>query len=162
MIVFIALTFVLILLVAGVLMAPQRFRGTLAIAGYLVLGALLSLSPLEIGVYGIVIAATTLLGLFVAQGDNLTRLERIGAYLFGGGIGGIVLLLSIVVRIGNICGGSAQATPLPGGGASYECYAVETLWALLPYGALAGLGILMLFLAWRRRSESTMSSRIQR
>lgn len=152
MILFIALTFVLVLLVAGVLMAPERFRASVAMAAYLVLGALLSLSPLEIGVYGIVIAAATVLGLFVAQGDNLNGLQRIGAYLVGGGIGGIALLLSIVVRIGNTCGGTARATPLRGGGASYECYSIETLWALVPYSAFVCLGGLMLFLAWRRRT----------
>lgn len=155
MILFIALTSVLVVLVAAVLMAPDRFRARLAMAAYLALGALLGLSPLELGVYGILIAAATLLALFVAQGDKLTRLQRIGAFLVGGGLGGIVLLLSIVVRIGNICGGNAQPTPLPGGGSSYECYSIETLWGLIPYGAIAFLGGLMLFLAWRQRTEST-------
>ena len=154
MILFIALASIVILLIAGVLVAPVSLRPKLAIATYLVLGALLGLSPLEIGVYGIVLAAATLLGLFVAQGDKLTRLQRIGAFLVGSGIGGIVLLLSIVVRIRNICGGHAQLTRLPGGGFSYECYSIDTLWGLIPYAGLLGLGGLMLVLAWRRPTES--------
>ena len=146
---FIALASIVIVLIAGLLIAPERFRPKLAIATYLVLGALLGLSPLEFGVYGIVIAAATLLALFVAQGDKVTRLQRIGAFLVGRGIGGIVLLLSIIVRIRNICGGHAQLPRLPGGGFSYECYSSDTLWGLVPYGALLCLGALMLFLVHR-------------
>ena len=75
----IALALVAIVLIAGVWVAPESLRPTLAITVYLVLGALLGLAPLQIGLYGILIAAVGSLALFVAQGDRLTRLQRIGA-----------------------------------------------------------------------------------
>jgi hypothetical protein len=138
----------------------MRLRAGIATAGYLALGALLGFSPLELGVFGLAIFALTLLALSRTSGDRGSRLRRIGAFLFGGGIGGMVLLLSIVVRIGNICGANnGRPTVLPVGNASYDCYSIETLWALIPYGALVCLGGLLLFLAWRERTESTMSSR---
>lgn len=149
--VFIALATVVAILVAALLVAPIRFRAGLATAAYATLGALLGLSPAEIGIYGLVLAAATLLGLFFAQGDHLNRLVRIGAYLVGAGLGGMVLLLSLIATVRNVCGGPGVVTRLPGGGGSYECYSVETLWALIPYGAIACLGALMLFLAWSRR-----------
>jgi protein-S-isoprenylcysteine O-methyltransferase Ste14 len=115
----------------------------------------LSLSPLELGIFGFVLAVATLIGLVWFQGDNLSRLQRIGAYLVGGGVGGIVLLGSIVVTIRNICGEpGGRQVQLAGGGVSYECYSVETLWAIIRYAALACLGGLMLFLAWRRRNDN--------
>ena len=152
--IFIVLGTFLALFVAGFLLAPERFRSKLASASYATLGALLGLSPAEIGIYGLVLAVATLLGLFIAQADSLTRLTRIGAYLVGGGIGGLVLLLSLIVRIRNVCSTNGAVTTVSGtGSGSYECYSVETIWALIPYGAVACLGALMLFLAWRRRTQ---------
>ena len=123
----------------------------------LVLGAAVGFSILEPGNFGIVIvpAALLLLGLFLLQGDRHTRVLRIGAFLLGGGLGGAAPLLALVIRIGNICDGTAHPTPHPGGGFSYECYSVETLWALIPYGALVCLGGLMLFRSRRQRAAST-------
>ena len=111
--------------------------------GSFVLGALLALP-----------ATLLLLGLFLLQADRRTRLQRIGAFLLAGGIGGAAPLLALVVRIRNVCGGSGQVGSSSGGGGSYECYSIETLWALIPYGTVLCLGVLLLFLAWRRRAES--------
>jgi len=146
----IALALVAIVLIAGVWVAPESLRPTLAITVYLVLGALLGLAPLQIGLYGIVIAAVGSLALFVAQGDRLTRLQRIGAYLVGSGSGGMVWLLSIVLRLRYVC----DTTQPQRGPFSIPCYPIETLWALIPYGAVLCLGALLLFLAWRQRAQS--------
>ena len=146
----VVLASVAIVLIAGVWIAPERLRSTLAIAVYLVLGALLGVAPLQIGLYGIVIGVVGLLALFVAQGDRRTRQERIGAYLLGSGGGGVVWLLSIVLRLRYVC----DTTHPQRGIFSIPCYSIETLWALIPYGALVCLGALLLFLAWRQRAES--------
>jgi len=146
----VVLASVAIVLIVGVWIAPERLRSTLAIAVYLVLGALLGVAPLQIGHYGIVIGVVGLLALFVAQGDRLTRQQRIGAYLLGSGGGGVVWLLSIVLRLRYVC----DTTHPQRGIFSIPCYSIETLWALIPYGALVCLGALLLFLAWRQRAES--------
>ena len=146
----VALASVAIVLIAGVWVAPERLRSTLAIAVYLVLGALFGAAPLQIGLSGIVIAAAGLLALFVAQRDRLTRLQRIGAYLVGSGGGGVVWLLSIVLRLRYVC----DTTHPQRGIYSIPCYSIETLWALIPYGALLCLGGLLLLRAGRQRTES--------
>jgi hypothetical protein len=132
-------------------------RAAIALAACLALGAVLGLSLLEFGILGFVTAPAALLalGLILLQSDRRTRLQRVGAFLLGGGIGGTAPLLSLVVRIGNICGGNVQAKSQPGGGASYECYSIETLWALIPYGALLCVGGFMLFVAWRQPREAS-------
>ena len=111
---------------------------------------------LESGVFSILFLPATLLllGLFLMQADRRTRLQRIGAFLLGGGIGGAAPLLALVVRIRNVWGGSGQVGSSSGGGGSYECYSIETLWALIPYGTVLCLGVLLLFLAWRKQAES--------
>lgn len=109
---------------------------------------------MELGTFGVLLAGATLA--IVVQASSVTRLQRAGAYLIGGGIGGFVVLLSVVVRVRNICGtGGGQVQSASG--TSYECFSVETLWFLLSYGALACLGALMMFLARRRRATSTLS-----
>src|ERR1700694_5595428 len=126
-------------------------RAAVALAACLALGAVLGLSILEFGVLGFVTAPTTLLalGLFLLHSDTRSRLQRIGAFILGAGIGGAASLLSLVIRIGSVCGGYAQPKPLPGGGGSYECYSIETLWALIPYVGFVFLGGSMLFIGWR-------------
>ena len=121
------------------------------------LGAALGFALLEFGVFGIVIVPGTLLllGLSLLHGDRRTRVQRIGAFLLGAGLGGAAPLFVLVVRIGNICNGTAHLKPQRGGEFSYECYSMETLWALLAYGALACLGALTLFRARRPRAEPT-------
>ena len=115
---------------------------------FVVLGAVLWFLPLEFGTFGLLLAITTLVAI-LARGDTITRFRKTGAYLLGGGISGAVVLLSVIIRIRNVCG-------MPGGqiqtstGTSYECYSTETLWFLLPYALLVCLGALLLFLAWRR------------
>jgi len=130
----------------------MSLRAAIALAVCLALGAVLGLSLLEFGILGFVTAPAALLalGLFLLQRDRRTRLQRVGAFLLGAGISGTAPLLSLVVRIGNICAGNAEAKPLSGGGASYECYSIETLLALIPYGALLCVGGSILFVAWRR------------
>ncbi len=117
---------------------------------------MLGFSLLESGIFSILFLPATLLllGLFLMQADRRTRLQRIGAFLLGGGIGGAAPLLALVVRIRNVCGVSGQVGSSSGGGGSYECYSIETLWALIPYGTVLCLGVLLLFLAWRMRAES--------
>jgi len=146
----VALASVAIVLIAGVWVAPERLRSTLLLAVYLVLGALLGLAPLQIGPSGIVVAAAGLLAVFVTQGGRLTRLQRIGAYLVGSGGGGVVWLLSIVLRLRYVC----DTTRPQRGIYSIPCYSIETLWALIPYGTVFCLGALLLFLAWRQRAQS--------
>ena len=115
-------------------MGVVRIRGALVLALCLFIGAVLGFSLLEPGIFRVLFLPATLLllGLFLIQADRRTRLQRIGAFLLGGGIGGAAPLLALVVRIRNVCSGSGQVGSSSGGGASYECYSIETLWALIP------------------------------
>ena len=137
-------------------MGVLKVRSALLLCACLVLGALLGFFLLEPGIFAIVFLPATLLllGLFLIQADRRMRLQRIGAFLLGGGIGGAAPLLALVVRIGNVCSGSGQVGSSSGGPGSYECYSIETLWALIPYGTVFCLGALLLFLAWRQRAQS--------
>ncbi len=156
-----------LLVVAGLLLVgPQRARPGLAIIAYMLLGGLLGLSPLELGIYGLVLSAATLLallfvpsGVFVSGGQaGAQRLERVGGYLAGAGAGGIALLLPLVMRIHNVCefrGGTVGLAP----GQSYECYSAITLWALLFYAALGALGAVIVFVGIRQSWVSQRPSR---
>jgi hypothetical protein len=132
-----------------------RFRVEPVLIACLVVGAVLGFFLPEFGVLGIVVlpASLLLLGLFLVQGDTRARLRRIGAFLIGGGVGGTAPLLALVIRIGNICPGTVQ--PQRAGVLSYACYSIETLWALIGYGAIVCLGVLLIFLARRQGAEPT-------
>jgi hypothetical protein len=119
-----------------------------AVAAYGVLGAIVWASPLELGTLGLLLTLAILVAIAAVHGSTANRLQRVGAYLVGGSIGGPLLLLSAILRVRNVCapGGQVQ-TPT---GTSYACYPVETLWFFLPYVVLAFLGALMLFLARKR------------
>ena len=137
-------------------MGVLKLRAAMAQIACLILGALLGFSLLEPSISTLLFlpAALLLLGLLLIQADRRTRLQRIGAFLLGGGIGGAAPLLALVVRIRNVCSGSGQVGSSSGAGGSYECYSIETLWALIPYGTVFCLGALLLFLAWRQRAQS--------
>jgi hypothetical protein len=114
-------------------------------AALAVLGAIAWASPLEFGTFGLLFAGALLLAIALI-GDPRARLNRMGGYLLGGGIGGGALLLFDLVRIGNVCGSPGGQVQTPTG-TSYACYSIETLWFFLPYAVLMCLGALMLFLA---------------
>ena len=137
-------------------MGVLKLRSGLLLGACFVLGGVLGFFLLEPGIFAIAVLPATLLllGLFLIQADRRTRLQRIGAFLLGGGIGGAAPLLALVVRIRNVCSGGGQVGSSSGGGGSYECYSIETLWALIPYGTVLFLGLLLLFLGWRKRGES--------
>lgn len=148
MIWFPVLTIVLVIIVGLYLAGPKGVRPALVIAAFITTGILVGLSPLELGAYGLLLAVFTLLTLLAVPSSRPVRLARIGAYLLGGGAGGLVLLLSLVIRIKNICGGYVV---LPPGVNSYECYAPETFAGVAAYAAIFLLGALMLYQAGQRR-----------
>jgi hypothetical protein len=128
----------------------QRTAGTVpAVLFFLVLGGIILVLPLEFGTLGYLLAAATAMALAVGRAGRLTRLQRTGAYLVGGGVTGIVVLGFAILRTRNLCG-------TPGGqvrtatGTSYACYPIETLWFVLGYGVLAVVGTLLLYLDWRQ------------
>jgi hypothetical protein len=65
------LLIILLALVAGLYLAgPTGFRPALAIAGLIATGVVLGLSPLELGLYGVVLAAVTLVALLVVPSST--------------------------------------------------------------------------------------------
>jgi hypothetical protein len=121
------------------------------VAAYVVLGAVVWAVPLELGTIGLLLAAAILVAIVVVQGSITNRLQRLGAYLVGGSIGGPLFLLSAILRVRNVCapGGHVQTPAVT----AYACYPIETLWFFLPYVLLACLGALMLLLAHKRMAS---------
>jgi hypothetical protein len=128
--------------------ATGEQRRAPAVPAYTVLGALIWAVPLELGTLGVLLAIAILVAIVAVHGTTANRLQRVGAYLVGGSIGGPLFLLSAILRVRNVCapGGQVQ-TPT---GTSYACYQIETLWFFLPYAVLACLGAVMLFVARKR------------
>ncbi|TMC27556.1 MAG: hypothetical protein E6J32_10440 [Chloroflexi bacterium] len=105
---------------------------------------------MEFGTFGLLFAGSILVAIVTVKGVTSTRLQRVGAYLLGGGIGGTAILLSAIVRIRNVCGTPGGQVQTPSG-TSYACYPIETVRFFLPYAVLVCLGAVILFLAWKRR-----------
>src|ERR1700694_5497230 len=126
-------------------------RAAVALAACLALGAVLGLSILEFGVLGFVTAPATLLalGLFLLQSDTRTRLQT--DWRFHPRRWNRRRRIAGVPRYPHrerLRWIRSAKTPA-GGGGSYECYSIETLWALIPYVAFVCLGGFMLFIGLR-------------
>jgi hypothetical protein len=144
MIIFPLLVLLLALIAGLYLLGPSRSRPALATAGLIVTGVLLGLSPLELGIYGLLLGAFTVVALFASPASGPVRLVRVGSYLIGGGAGGLILLLSLIIRIGRVCGGYVV---LPPGVNSFECYAPETFAGLAAYAAVLAVGAIMVLVS---------------
>jgi hypothetical protein len=147
---------VLVLSIAG----PRRYRRLLSIVAFVTAGGFLGLTPLEFGTIGLSLSVLMLLILLISPSGRPIRMQRVGGYLLGAGGAGVILLLSIVIRIKNVCGsggvlglggsvsGSASGTRSSG----YECYSAVTLVGVLVYAALACAGVIILVLGRRTGS----------
>lgn len=132
--------------------ATGEQRRAPAVAAYIVLGALVWAVPLELGTMGLLLAIAILVAIVAVHGTTANRLQRVGAYLVGGSIGGPLFLLSAILRVRNVCGAPGGQVQTPTG-TSYACYPIETLWFFLPYALLACLGAVMLFVARKRQTS---------
>jgi len=156
MILFPALAVVAVILLALSIVGPRRSRRLLSIVAFVAAGAFLGLTPLEFGIVGLSLSVGMLLLLVLGPNDQPRRMQRVGSYLFGAGGAGVILLMSLVIRIRNVCGsggifgiGGAVSGSAGSSGSGYECYSAETLTGVLVYAAIACLGVIMLVV--RRR-----------
>src|SRR6267143_1981830 len=68
--------------------AAGEQRRAPAVAAYVVLGALIWAVPLELGTLGLLLALAILVAIVAVHANTANRLQRVGAYLVGGSIGG--------------------------------------------------------------------------
>jgi hypothetical protein len=137
--------------------APRRSQRLLSILAFVAVGAFLGLTPLEFGIIGLSLSAGMLLIFLIGPSSRPIRMQRVGSYLLGAGGAGVMLLLSLVVRIKNVCesagvfgiGGSASGSASGTGSSGYECYSAVTLTGFLVYAALACVGVIVLGLGRR-------------
>jgi len=157
MILFPLLALVGVIVLALSMLGPKRYQRLLSIAAFLAAGAFLGLTPLEFGTIGLSLWVAMLLVLLISPSGRAIRLQRVGSYLLGAGGAGVILLLSLVVRIKNVCGsggvlglgGSVSGSAGGSGSSGYECYSAVTLVGVVVYAALACAGVIILALGTR-------------
>jgi hypothetical protein len=157
MILFPMLALVAVVALVLSMVGPGRFQRLSSILAFVAVGAFLGLTPLEFGIIGLSLSAAMLLILLIGRSSRPIRLQRVGSYLVGAGGAGVLLLLSRVVRIKNVCesagvfgmGGSASDSASGTGSSGYECYSAVTLTGVLVYAALACAGVILLVLTRR-------------
>ncbi len=152
MILFPILALVAVIILVLSIVGPRRYERLMSIVAFVGVGAFLGLTPLEFGIVGLFLSAAMLVVLLVSPSTRPIRMERVGGYLVGAGGAGVILLLSLVVRIKNVCGsagvfgigGSVSGSASGTGSSGYECYSAETLTGVVMYAALACLGVIIL------------------
>src|SRR5207245_2276582 len=157
MILFPRLALVAVIVLALSMLGPKRYQRLLSIAAFVAVGAFLGLTPLEFGTIGLSLWVAMLLVLLLSPSGRPIRLQRVGSYLLGAGGAGVILLLSLVVRIPNACGsggvlglgGSVSGSAGGSGSSGYECYSTVTLVGVVVYAALACAGVIILVLGTR-------------
>ncbi len=166
MILFLVLALVAVVVLVLSMVGPWRSQRPMSIVAFVAVGAFLGLTPLEFGIVGLFLSAIMLLALLVGRGSRPIRMERVGSYLLGAGGAGVILLLSLVVRIKNVCGsagvfgigGSISGSASGTGSSGFECYSAVTLTGVLGYAALACLGVIILALGRRLGSDGLHGS----
>jgi len=163
---YLALGVAAVILLGLYLLTPRKYQRSIAVLAFAAVGAFVGLTPLELGILGLSLAGCALVAVISLPGSASIRLERVGGYLIGAGGAGVVLLLSIVVRIKNVCGsggvfgtggsvsGSAGGNSLASTIRAYECYSRETLTAVVLYAAFICLGLVLMLVARRKPAQS--------